>query len=49
MGESKAQPDDYGFTTALRVPGGWIVRMHKLPGDAMTGEVVHGVFVPEPK
>lgn len=47
MGESKALPDDYGFTTVLRVPGGWIIRLHKLRGEEMTTEVVQGVFVPE--
>jgi hypothetical protein len=46
MGESKALVgDDYGFTTVLRVPGGWIVRLHKLRGDEMTSEVVQGVWV----
>jgi hypothetical protein len=48
MGESKALvDDDYGFTTVLRVPGGWIVRLHKLRGEEMTSDVVTGIFVPE--
>jgi|GEM_PF-6359225 len=50
MGHSAVvSTDEFGFTTALRVPGGWIIRLHRLRGDNMTSEVVQGVFVPEPE
>jgi hypothetical protein len=39
--------DEFGFTTVIRVPGGWIFRLHKLQGSEMTAEVVTGIFVPE--
>ena len=46
LGHSKVlNTDEYGFTTVLRVPGGWIVRLHKLRGEGMTSEVVQGVYV----
>lgn len=49
MGHAKVLgTDQYGFTTVLRVPGGWIVRIHELRKDQMTSEVRTAVFVPEP-
>lgn len=39
--------DEFGFTTVIRVPGGWIFSLRKLRGDEMTSEVVQGVYVPE--
>jgi hypothetical protein len=39
--------DEFGFTTVIRVPGGWIFRLHKLRGNEMTSEVIQGIFVPE--
>lgn len=39
--------DEYGFTTVLRVPGGWIVRLHKLRDNQKTSEVITAIFVPE--
>lgn len=49
MGHSKVlSTDEYGFTTVIRVPGGWIVRLHKLREQGMTSEVVTGMFVANP-
>ncbi|MCB2204503.1 hypothetical protein KQI65_07120 [bacterium] len=36
MGQSRhIGTDEYGFSTALRVPGGWIIRLHGLRGNEM--------------